>query len=233
MSPSPQVTCHDYGDAAVLVDIEGYSYDDRWDVAQRLGRALPEAGITGLVDVVSTFQNVVVTFDPLLTDTQGIRTAILHHARRPRASRSPRRFAVPAVYGGEHGPDLAEVAEELSLTPSGLVDLHTSSDWTVRFVGSPVGAPYMDGPSMPSDVARMRRPRAQVPAGSVALSGRQSVVYPAASPGGWRLIGRTPVRLFDLDREPRTAYVAGDLIRFFAIEADAWHDHETLVEVRP
>jgi len=225
MTGPTRVSCHEYGDAAVLVDIEGDTYDDRWDVARRLGRSLPDAGVPGLVDVVATFQDVVVTFDPLVTDTDAIRSAIVEQAGRPGASALPRRFHVPAVYGGEHGPDLADVAAELSLTPDELVDLHTCADWTVRFTASPVGAPFMDGPDLPRSVARMREPRARLPAGSVAMSGQQSMIYPAASPGGWRIVGRTPSPLFDLDHEPPMPYAAGDVIRFFAIDATAWDDH--------
>ena len=230
MSGTPQVTCHDYGDAAVLVHIAGRGRDERWDVAQRLGRSLLAAGVPGLVEVVSTFQDVVVTFDPLVTETAAIRATILGLAGRPGRPRTPRRLRVPAVYGGEHGPDLAAVADEMSMTPSALVDLHTSADWVVRFTGSPAGAPFMDGPEVPHSVARMREPRARVPAGSVAMSGRQSAIYPATSPGGWRLVGRTPALLFDLDRDPPMPYTAGDLIRFFAVDASAWDDHAHRLE---
>lgn len=227
---APRVTCHDYGDAAVRVDIEGGTYDDRWDVARRLGVSLPAAGIRGLVDVVSTFQHVVVSFDPLLTDAATMRSAAVGLAGRPGPARVARRFRVPVVYGGEHGPDLDDVAVELSLSPAGLIDLHTSGDWIVRFTGSPVGAPFMDGPDVPRGVARMREPRARVPSGAVAMSGRQSMIYPAASPGGWRLIGRTPARLFDTGHEPPMPYAAGDVIRFVAIDAASWDERTTRLE---
>lgn len=233
MTGPAHVTCHDYGDAAVLVDIEGDTYDGRWDVARRLGRSLPEAGLPGLVDVVATFQNVMVSFDPLVTNSDTIKSAVIEQADHPGTSRPPRRLHVPAVYGGEHGPDLADVAAELSLTPEELVDLHTSADWIVRFTGSPVGAPFMDGTDLPQSVARMREPRVRVPAGAVALSGRQSMIYPAASPGGWRLIGRTPALLFDLDREPPMPYAAGDMIRFFPIGAAAWDDYAVRLGAGP
>lgn len=231
LTPGPLV-CHDYGDAALLVDIHADSYTQRWEIACDLGRALRGAGLPGLVDVVTTFQNVVLTFDPLITDSSAMRAAVADLSDRPVAILSPRRFDVPAVYGGEHGPDLVDVAHELSMSPEELINLHTSQDWIVRFTGSPVGAPYMDGPVLPRAVARMSEPRVQVAPGSVAMSGLQSSIYPAASPGGWRLIARTPVLLFDIDRDPPTRYAAGDLIRFFPIDVRAWARHAHPLEAR-
>lgn len=228
-----QVIFHEYGDAALLVDIPAETYLERWDIARRLGHTLRAVDLPGLIDVVSTYENVVVIFDPLVTDSTVIRSVVTDQVAMSSPVPQVRRFLVPAVYGDEYGPDLADVARELSLTPSELIALHSSHDWTVRFTGSPVGAPYMDGVPLPRAVARMRAPRVRVAPGSVAMSGVQSSIYPAASPGGWRLIARTPTQLFDLDSDPPMAYAAGDLIRFVPIDIADWDHHALALEPQP
>ena len=219
--PTVDFICHDYGDAALLVDVLADSYDDRWSATQSLGQALRGAGLPGLVDVVASFQNVFVSFDPLVTCPEEIRLAITRLEDRPGPLRQPSQFVIPVVYGGKYGPDLQSVAAELSMTTESVIELHTSSAWIVRFIG-PGGAPMMDGPPMPSSVRRLAEPRAKVSSGSVALSGQQSTIYAAASPGGWRLIGRTPAALFNLDREPHVPYRAGDSVTFARIEPAQW-----------
>ena len=107
-----------------------------------------------------------------------------------------------------------------------LVDWHVSAVWTIRFVGSPLGAPMMDGPALPISIPRRASPRGRVEPGSVALSGHQSMVYNAPSPGGWQLIGRTPARLFDLAHPPHVVYQAGDTVTFEGIQSDDWDEWE-------
>jgi KipI family sensor histidine kinase inhibitor len=126
------------------------------------------------------------------------------------------------VYGGDRGPDLDLVADELGLSADDVVSMHTATPWTIRLRASPAGLPMMDGPAMPASVSRNPTPRVRVAPGSVGLSGQQCVVYPVASPGGWRLIGRTPIRLLDLATEELVPYRPGDRLRFRAIAEDEW-----------
>ena len=215
---------HEYGDAGLLVDVLEADYETRWAATQAIGGALRESPPPGLVDVVASYQNVFVSFDPLVTDHAAIRSAVRaaieETSGAQREPAQPRRLVVPVVYGGEHGPDLAAVAELLGLSAEEVVARHTGQDWTVRFVGSPIGAPMLDGPRMPASIPRLTEPRARVEPGSVAVSGCQSMIYNAPSPGGWQLIGRTPLTLFDLTEPPHVPYRAGDLIRFTPITPD-------------
>jgi KipI family sensor histidine kinase inhibitor len=215
---------HEYGDAGLLVDVLDDDYRTRWAATQAIGGALRESPPAGLVDVVASYQNVFVSFDPLVTDHAAIRTAVEALSRTEQGLAAARRFVVPVVYGGAFGPDLEAVAAVVGLSAEEVVARHTGQDWTVRFVGSPVGAPMLDGPRMPSSIPRLTEPRARVEAGSVAVSGFQSMVYNAPSPGGWQLIGRTPAALFDLAHPPHVPYRAGDLIRFTPISPGDW-DH--------
>ena len=212
----------EYGDAALLVAVTAGSDEERWAVAQDLGRGLRAADLPGLVDVVASYRDVVVLYDPLVTDAPALSAAVRRLPVRPARPVAGRRFTIPVVYGGEHGPDLDAVAEELAMEASAGVRVHRSADWVVRFRGSPVGAPMMEGPHLPLPVRRLDAPRPRVPVGSVAVSGYQSTIYPAPSPGGWRIIGRTPVRLFRVDHVPPVAHEPGDTFRFRPIPASEW-----------
>jgi KipI family sensor histidine kinase inhibitor len=214
-----------YGDSAVLASAITGDAEQRWRAVQRLADLLVAAPPTGFADVVATYDSVFVAFDPTVTTHREMVRALRATARRDGQGATvlrPRRFLVPVCFGGEYGPDLPAVAEELGLTVTEVISLHESTDWVVRFRGSPVCAPMMDGAPYATGVRRLPHPRTRVPAGSVAVAGRQAVIYPVMSPGGWRLIGRTPLRLVDVDRRPPVAYQPGDRLRFLPIDAAMW-----------
>lgn len=210
--------CLDYGDAAVLVHANGKSYEQRWSLAKALGAKLSSISPAGVVDVVTTYEDVAIFFDPRLTSTSEIRRFVLGgEAAWNAPTADATHFDVPVVYGGTCGPDLPSVAADLGMSPEALVSLHTSQPWTIRFVGSPLGAPFLDGPEMHGSIPRLAQPRARVAPGSVAMSGRQTTIYNAASPGGWRIIGQTALSLFDRDSVPPIPYRAGDTVGFRAV----------------
>ncbi len=215
---------HDYGDAAVLVEPEGDA-EAQWSIAQGLARSLVAAPPDGFVDVVASFRHAFVAFDPLVTDHAAVADAVRERLAHPVAEPEPRSFSIPVCYGGEHGPDLDDVAEVLGLPPDEVISLHTAQPFVLRFVGSPVTALFVEIPDLPAEIPRVASPRVRITPGSVALSGRQSMIYPVPSPGGWRLIGRTPLRLFDVADPDLVPYRTGDLVRFVAIGADEWDDH--------
>lgn len=213
---------HEYGDSGILVDFTSANYEDRWQQAQGLGNALRECAEPGLVDVVSTYQNVFVSFNPLLASHKSIMDAIEILMKSKPATRIATVFNIPIAYGQEHGPHLEFVAQVCQLTPKQVIELHSGEDWTIRFIGSPVGAPFLDGPKIPVSIPRLTTPLARMIPGSVALSGFQTIIYNAPSPGGWQVIGRTPVQLFDLKQNPPVPYHTGDRIRFQPISQREW-----------
>lgn len=213
----------EYGDAGLLVEPEG-DPDAAWATAQGLAASLADDPVDGLVDVVASFRHAFVAFDLVRTDHETVARALRSRLDRVAPDADRRSFSIPVLYGGEAGPDLTDVAGELDLSPDDLVALHSGEPWVLRFVGSPVAALFVDVP-LPDEVPRMRSPRTRIPPGSVAVSGRQSMIYPVPSPGGWRLIGRTPVTMFDLADPDLVTYRPGDLVRFVPIEADAWDEH--------
>ena len=219
-----QYRVRDYGAPAALVEITAPTYEQRWRAARSLGQALRAARLDGMLDVVATYETVVVFLDPLLAGPEQVRSWVAAMAGVTTPEAPATRFTVPVLYGDDAGPDLVGVADELGIGPDELVELHTTEDWTIRFVGSPVAAPFLDGPPLPAAVRRLAEPRPRVPAGSLAVSGQQSMIYSAASPGGWRLIGRTPCILFELT-PPHVPYRPGDLMRFIPISAQTWDAH--------
>lgn len=216
--PAPAIAVSECGDAGLLVTVDG---DDAWAVAHGIAAELLARRPPGIVDVLASYASVFVAFDPLRADPEALR-ALLAAGAGSRADEESREFRVPVVYGGACGEDLDDVARELGLAADDVVALHAGHPWTVRLLGPPIGMPMMDGAPVPRSVPRRADPRVAVPAGSVAMSGRQSVVYPAEMPGGWRLIGRTPARLFDLARDPVTDYRPGDRLRFVPVPAESW-----------
>lgn len=217
-----------YGDSALLVRAVQGSRERRWRTVQRLADALEAATVVGVHDLVATYDCLLVEFDCERTSHDAVARAVRQLAARAGGTgrvAAPRRFRVPVVYGGEHGPDLPEVADQLGLTADEVVRRHAGTDWVVRFLGAPAGAPMLDGAAFPTPVSRRPSPRTRVPAGAVAVAGAQAVIYPVTSPGGWRLIGRTPLRLVDVGRWPQVAYRPGDRFRFIPVPASSWADY--------
>lgn len=225
-SVTPSIEVRAYGDSSLLATARGGDPEQRWLSVHRLASELEHGQPPGVNDAITTYDSILIEFDCEITD-HGTVEAWLRRARPAdgHPSSEPRRFEVPVVYGGDYGPDLLSVADQMELNPREVVELHSGSDWVVRFLGAPVGAPMMDGSPLPRPVSRCPEPRTHVPAGSVALAGLQGVIYPVLTPGGWRLIGRTPRRLVDVTRQPLVPYWPGDVFRFVPIHADRWTDH--------
>jgi KipI family sensor histidine kinase inhibitor len=218
------------GDSAVVAKAVGMSSERAWQTVHALADALDAVRLGGVHGIVPTYDSLLVEFDCVDTDHATVRRVLRHEADRlgtdaVRPSRT-RRFVVPVVYGGEFGPDLPVVAEQLGVSEREVVELHSGADLTVRCLGAPAGAPMMDGPAFPRPVPRLASPRTRVLPGSVAVAGRQAVICPMPSPGGWPLLGRTPLRVLeDLDADPLTAYRPGDTFRFVPITPEQWDDH--------
>ena len=204
------------GDTAVLV--EGVD-------AHRILRAFDRAGVPGVLDIVPAYTGVCVHYDPRAFAAGSAAPfeqlcALLHDVLENSAAEVEpvaRVVEVPVRYGGDHGPDLADVAQHAGLDPQDVVRLHATADYTVVMIGFAPGFPYLEG--MPVELAtpRLPAPRERVPAGSVGIAGVQTGIYPLATPGGWRIIGRTEVRLFDVHADPPTLLRAGDRVRLIEV----------------
>jgi len=195
------------GSAALLVEVDGL--DDVLALYAALAGAPPE----GVVDVVPAARTVLLVTDPARTTLDAVAAAVRRTTPVAGAERSGDAVELPVHYDGA---DLADAAELLGLTPGQLVERHTSAAWTVAFCGFAPGFGYLVQPGGGWDVPRRATPRTKVPPGSVALAGEFSGVYPRESPGGWQLIGRTDVAVFDLARDPAALLRPGTRVRFVA-----------------
>ena len=133
---------------------------------------------------------------------------------------------IPVCYGEEYGPDLLEVAQHCSLTPEEVIARHTAPTYRIYMLGFTPGFPYLGGMDPSIAAPRRKEPRIHIPAGSVGIAGEQTGVYPIVSPGGWQLIGRTPLRLFDPQREQPILLSAGAGIRFVPIDEETFRKME-------
>jgi KipI family sensor histidine kinase inhibitor len=194
------------------------------DVVHRLSRAIDDAGLPGVTESVPTYRSLAVHIDPLLTSVDVLRPAIAALAERCAAAvplapegRSGRLVEIPVVYGGVYGPDIEEVARHCGLSPGEIVARHAAVAYRVYMMGFTPGFPYLGGMDSSLATPRLSSPRTSVPAGSVGIAAEQTGIYPISSPGGWRLIGRTPLRLFDPSDDPPSLIDAGDTVRFVPI----------------
>lgn len=210
------------GDSVVIVEFE-----DRIDPvvnarAIAVCERLQTAAISGIRDVVPTYRAVAVYYDPLRTDYDNLRARLEHEAGHAvghvQNDREPVR--VPVCYGDDLGPDLGAVAAFARMTEADVIRLHTSSTYRVFMLGFVPGFAYMGLVDARIAVPRHSTPRVRVPVGSVGIAGVQTGIYPAETPGGWQLIGRTPLKVFDASRDEPCLVRAGDAVQFFAIDRD-------------
>jgi KipI family sensor histidine kinase inhibitor len=212
------------GDSAVIVEFED-RIDERIN-AQAIGlaSAVESARLAGVRDVVPTYRTVAVYFDPLRTDHQALTDLLEREAgavdggRRsgPRAD-GPR--DIPVCYGGDFGPDLADVAAQARLSEAQVIARHSGTLYRVFMMGFVPGFTYLGTVDPAIATPRRATPRLRVPAGSVGIAGLQTGIYPAETPGGWQLLGRTPLKLFDLARANPFLLKPGDTVRFHPITA--------------
>jgi inhibitor of KinA len=173
-------------------------------------------------NVQPAYCSLLVNFDACLADHAEVEATIRGYERRAEKLRAAkaRDVEIPVCYGGEFGPDLEEVAAAHGLKPAQVIEFHSSETYHAYFLGFAPGFAYLG--DLPAEIAtrRLATPRKKVPAGSVAIAGRQTAVYPVATPGGWRLLGRTPLAVFRADRKAMGLISIGDQVRFRPISGD-------------
>jgi inhibitor of KinA len=208
------------GDSALIVEFE-----ERIDAAVNArtiacAAAIQRASLAGIRDVVPTYRSLAIYFDPLRTDSDALMERVTHEAEHAVApdGAPPPPVRIPVCYGGEFGPDLHAVASFAHLSPDEVVRVHSSAIYRVFMLGFVPGFAYLGLVDERIAMPRHSTPRIRVPAGSVGLAGVQTGIYPAETPGGWQLIGRTPVRPFDPARAQPFLMKAGDAVEFYPID---------------
>ena len=207
------------GDTAIVAE-----FGDRIDRALnqrvlRLNAAVRAARIPGVVETLPTFRSVLVHYDPLATKNADVICAIERlMAQHETAAASGTLWRIPACYEKAHAPDLEEVAQRAGLAPDEVIRLHSGTRYQVYMIGFSPGFPYMGDVPAPLALPRRTDPRVRVAAGSIAIAAGMTSVYPVESPGGWHLIGSTPVRFFDLSVPQPALLAPGDSVLFEPVD---------------
>jgi inhibitor of KinA len=176
-----------------------------------------------ILNLHPAYESLLIRFNPLVESHAEIE-ALVRKQLQARLPDLPERkqLDVPVCYGGVFGPDLEEVARLTQLTPAEVIEIHSSVNYKVYFLGFAPGFPYLGGMDRRLVVPRLDSPRKEVARGSVGIAGEQTGIYPVSSPGGWRLIGRTPLRLFRPDEPNPSLILPGDWLRFRPISPDEY-----------
>lgn len=184
--------------------------------------ALSQSLGDGLIDLVPAHDTLLVLFDPLAATPATVRRTIRSALAEVGSGGhvSPRRVVLPVYYGADVGPDLDELAAHAGLSVADVIAIHQQGEYTVQAIGFAPGFAYLGTLDERLAMPRLATPRTRVPAGSVAVAQRQTAVYPAVSPGGWRIIGRCPLRLFDPNAQPPSPYTVGDVVEFTAVDRE-------------
>ncbi len=211
---SPAISCA--SDHSLLVSFGSDPGSSTFRNILRLTRLLLQEDRKGVLNIHPAYTSVLISFDPLTIEPAALEDLIhqlLDGLDTPEVQ-THRTIAIPVCYEGEFAPDLEQVARHTALTPDEVVRVHSSGIYTVRFLGFVPGFPYLAGLSERIATPRRASPRLRVEAGSVGIAGTQTGIYPDSSPGGWQIIGRTPIRLFDRSLERPNLLTMGDEVRF-------------------
>ena len=212
------------GDSALTVELSTEINEEAAGKLRFLAGQLAEKGFKGVLETVPTFCSMTVYFDPFVITKAELQKKILKVMSRykPDASGPRRVFLIPVCYGGKYGPDLKDVCKLTGLTEQEVIDIHCGTDYLIYTLGFLPGFPYLGGMDPRIEAPRLESPRTRIPAGAVGIGGKQTGIYPLASPGGWRLIGQTPLKVYDPEREKPILYRAGDYIRFCPITQEEY-----------
>ncbi|MEY2866852.1 MAG: hypothetical protein RIQ43_878 [Pseudomonadota bacterium] len=214
MIPTPEFSLAPLGDSALVLAFAPRIDPELNDRVHAIATALLETLGSDRVECVPAYHTLTVHFDPMLDDFESLSQAI---ARLPAsadvAQGIARDIVLPVCYDARLAPDLAAVAEHTGLDVEALVHLHSTADYRVYFLGFKPGFAYLGGLPDILHMPRKESPRLNVPAGSVGIGGAQTGIYPGPSPGGWQLIGRTPICLFDLQQAPPSYLQPGNRLR--------------------
>lgn len=208
------------GDGALCVEFGDGISPELNALVHQARTAIDAARLEGVIECVPSFRSLLVHYDPLRTRAAALEAQISALELDTVELAAPTRiWTIPVLYGGEHGPDLADIATETGLCESQVIARHTGTLYRVYMLGFLPGFAYLGDLPAELDLPRLSSPRLRVPAGSLAIAQRMTAIYPVDSPGGWRLIGHTPLRFFDIANSPPTLFAPGDGVRFRPVDA--------------
>jgi len=220
------------GDRSIFVEFGDEIASELNRQVRNLMLAVQKEKIPGVIETVPAYRSLLVYFEPLRISPGKLRQILSRLVQQPLESElpKPKLIEIPAVYGGEYGLDLGFVAKHNGLDMSEVVKIHSGTPYLIYMIGFLPGFPYLGGMSPRIAAPRLETPRTKIPAGSVGIAGTQTGIYPMESPGGWRLIGRTPLKIFDPNREPPAIFQAGDYLVFVSITPEEFTKIKETVE---
>lgn len=188
--------------------------------------------IEGVVDMIPTYCSLLINYDVRIVRYEELRKRIeaLLTTDIQGSARKKRVYEIPVCYGGEYGPDLAFIAENAGISEEEVIKIHTSTDYLIYMLGFLPGFTYLGGLDERIHTPRLSNPRLKIPAGSVGIGGSQTGIYPLDSPGGWQLMGKTPVKTYDPMREVPILVEAGEYIRFVPVDEAEFNRIQALVD---
>ena len=220
-----------YGDAALIIQFEQKIDPSVLKEVTAVTRSIRNAGITGIRDCIPAYASLTVNYDPLIVSFGDLKQKIMSLGTEDvSAEQEQRRIEIPVLYGTPFPEDLAHVAEHAGMSAEEVIALHTSVEYPVYMIGFLPGFPYLGNLDPRLHTPRRKEPRTEIPAGAVGIGGAQTGVYPVTSPGGWHILGVTPLILYDSDAEDPVLLKSGDLVRFRAVDREEYDRiRETMV----
>lgn len=217
-----------FGENALLVEVSDEISVEANEIIIDLNNRVKKT-VKGIVETVPAYTTLLVIYNPLKINFEELTEKIREEEEKIRKLKRKRRngrrriVEIPVIYGGEFGPDLKDIAEHAGISVEEVVKIHSNRIYRVYMIGFIPGFPYMGEVSEKIAAPRLKNPRLRVPAGSVGIAGKQTGIYPFESPGGWRIIGRTPIRLFNHEKKPPTLLKVGDHVKFRPIEREEYN----------
>jgi len=214
-----------FGDSGLLIEF-GETIDLKTN--QRviaLNDVTLKANIEGIDELVPTYRSLLIRYDPQKVSYEKLvdRVKDIENTLKPTIMKKGREVVIPVIYGGEYGPDVAYVARIHGLTEEHAIKLHSEKQYRVYMIGFIAGFPYLGEVTDEIATPRLETPRLKVPAGSIGIAEKQTGIYPREAPGGWQIIGRTPVRLFNPAKRTPALLEAGDTVKFKSISEEEYN----------